>query len=144
MTGMMMDYPLTLQHFLERAGRLFPNNEIVTRTATGTRRYHYRDYYQRTHRLAHALERLGIQRGDRVGTLCWNTHQHLELYFAVTCYGAVLHTLNLRLSPDDLAYIINHAGDRVIFADETLLPILEKIRDRIPNVEKIIVISGDE
>jgi fatty-acyl-CoA synthase len=115
MKGLMMEYPLTLQHFLERGGRLFPNKEIVTRTARGMHRYRYADYYRRTHRLAHALKQLGVEAGDRVATLCWNTQQHLELYFAVTCYGAVLHTLNLRLSSDDLAYIINHAEDRVIF-----------------------------
>jgi fatty-acyl-CoA synthase len=139
----MMDYPLTLQHFLERAAKLFPNKEIVTRTSAGTRRYRYRDYHRRAHRLAHALEQLGIKPGDRVGSLCWNTHQHLELYFAVTCYGAVLHTLNLRLSPDDLAFIINHAEDRVIFVDQSLVPILDKIRDRIPCVERCVIIGGD-
>jgi fatty-acyl-CoA synthase len=142
MTGQMMDYPLTLHHFLERAAKLYPNKEIVTRTAAGKHRYRYRDYHCRTHRLAHALQQLGIKPGDRVGTLCWNNHQHLELYFAVTCYGAVLHTLNLRLSPDDLAFIINHAEDRVIFVDESLVPILDKIRDRIPCVERCIVIGG--
>ena len=101
-----------------------------------------RDYYRRTHRLAHALRQIGIEPGDRVATLCWNTYQHLELYFAVTCYGAVLHTLNLRLSSDDLAYIVNHAEDRVIFVDQSLVPILEKIRDRIPCVQRIVVIGG--
>jgi len=143
MNGLMMDYPLTLQHFLERAGQLFPDKEIVSRTAAGAHRYRYRDYYGRTHRLAHALQELGIERGDRVATLCWNAHQHLELYFAVTCYGAVLHTLNLRLSPEDLAYIISHAEDRVIFVDASLLAILEKIRDRIPCVRQVIVIGGE-
>ena len=142
MNGLMMDYPLTLQHFLERAGRLFPNKEIVTRTAEGTRRYRYRDFYRRTHRLAQALARLGIGPGDRVATLAWNTHQHLELYFGITCYGAVLHTLNLRLSSDDLAYIINHAEDRVIFVDRSLTPLLDKIRDRIGCVRQIIVLGG--
>lgn len=141
MTGLMMDYPLTLHHFLERAAKLFPSKEIVTRTPRGMHRYRYRDYYGRTHRLAHGLRQLGIKPGDRVGTLCWNTYQHLELYFAVACYGAVLHTLNLRLSPDDLAYIINHAEDRVIFVDESLVPLLDKIRDRIPCVERLIVIG---
>ncbi len=142
MNGLMMDYPLTLRHFLERAGRLFPNKEIVSRTTSGEHRYRYADYYRRTHRLAHALRQLGIQPGDRVATLCWNTYQHLELYFAVTCYGAVLHTLNLRLSSDDLAYIVNHAEDRVIFVDQSLVPLLEKIRDRIPCVQRIVVIGG--
>jgi len=143
MTGLMMEYPLTLHHFLERAGKLFPNKEIVTRTARGVDRYRYRDYYRRTHRLAHGLRQLGIRPGDRVGSLCWNTHQHLELYFAVPCSGAVLHTLNLRLSSDDLAYIITHAEDRVIFVDESLVPILDKIRGRIPCVERVIVIGNE-
>jgi fatty-acyl-CoA synthase len=142
--GLMMDYPLTLQHFLERAGRLFPNQEIVTRTAEGAHRYRYRDYCARTNRLAHALRDLGVEPGDRLGTLSWNTHQHLELYFGITCYGAVIHTLNLRLSSDDLAYIITHAEDRVIFVDQTLVPILEQIRDRIPCVRRIVVIGGAE
>src|SRR5678815_3400710 len=143
MNGLMMDYPLTLQHFLERAGRLFPDKEIVTRTAVGTHRYRYRDYYGRTHRLAHVLRQMGVERGERAGTLCWNTHQHLELYFAIACYGAVLHTLNLRLSPDDLAYIVTHAEDRVIFVDTSLLPTLEKIRDRITCVRRVVVIGGE-
>jgi fatty-acyl-CoA synthase len=142
MNGLMMDYPLTLKHFLGRAERLFPNQEIVTRTPMGAHRYRYREYSSRTHRLAHALHKLGIQKGDRVATFCWNTHQHLELYFAVTCYGAVLHTLNLRLSCDDLAYIINHAEDRVIFVDQSLVPLLDKIRDRIPCVRQIVIIGG--
>ncbi len=137
-----MDYPLTLKHFLARAERLFPNQEIVTRTAMGAHRYRYRDYCLRTHRLAHLLHQLGVQKGDRVATLCWNTHQHLELYFAVACYGAVLHTLNLRLSSDDLAYIINHAEDRVIFVDQSLLPLLKTIRERIPCVRRLVTIGG--
>lgn len=141
MDGLMMDYPLTLQHFLERAGRLFPNKEIVTRTSSGMHRYHYNGYYRRTHRLARVLEKLGVKPGDRVATLAWNTFRHLELYFAVTCYGAVLHTLNLRLSTDDLTYIINHAGDRVIFVDASLVPMLEKIRDRIGCVQKFVVMG---
>src|SRR5713101_3421818 len=117
MDGLMMDFPLTLHHFLERAGRLHANKEILTRTPNGIHRYSYRDYYQRTHRVAKALENLGVKPGERVGTLAWNHYRHLELYFAIPCYGAVLHTLNLRLSADDMAYIINHAEDRVIFGD---------------------------
>ncbi|MSV30157.1 MAG: fatty-acid--CoA ligase [Bryobacterales bacterium] len=140
---MMMDFPLTLTHFLERAGRLFPKKEIVTRTPEGTHRYTYADFHARTHRLAHALHSLGVKPGDRVGTLAWNHYRHLELYNAIPCYGAVLHTLNLRLAADQLAFIINHAEDQVIFADESLLPILDPIRDQIPCVRKIIVI-GEE
>lgn len=142
MNGLMMDYQLTLTPLFERAGRLFPEKEIASKMPDGTmHRYTYKDMYGRVHRLAHALARLGVSRGDRVGTLCWNSYRHLELYWAVPCIGAVLHTLNLRLSADQLAYIINHAGDKVIFADSSLLPLLEPIRDQIPCVEHIIVLD---
>ncbi len=142
MTGLMMDYPLTLHHLLERAGRLFPNKEIVTRSPDGVHRYQYRDHYRRTHRLARVLEKLGVKAGERVGSLAWNHYRHLELYFAIPCYGAVLHTLNLRLSSDDLAYIINHAEDRVIFVDRSLVPLLESIRERLTCVRQFVVMGG--
>ena len=141
MQGLMMDYPLTLHHFLERAGRLFPNKEIVSKTADGLIRYTYADFYQRVHRLGRALRRLGAAPGDRVATLAWNTSRHLELYFAVPCYGAVLHTLNLRLPKDQLTYIINHAEDRVIFVDASLAPLLEEIRGEIPCVKQFVVMD---
>src|SRR6266851_3437843 len=141
MNGLMMDYPLTLHHFLERSARLFPRKEIVSVMPQGMHRYTYGDYHRRTHRLARALGRLGIEPGDRVGTLAWNNYRHLELYFAVPCYGAVLHTLNLRLSAGDLTYIINHAGDRIIFVDASLVPILEGIKDRIPCVKQFVVMD---
>jgi fatty-acyl-CoA synthase len=140
MNGQMMDYPLTLAPVLERAARLFSKREIASRTPDGMHRYTYRDMHRRVHRLAHALQRLGLQSGDRVGTLCWNSYRHLELYFAVPSSGMVLHTLNLRVPQDQLVYIINHAGDRVIFADRSLLNLLDPIRDQIPCVEKIIVL----
>jgi fatty-acyl-CoA synthase len=142
-TGLMMNTPLTLAPILERAARLFPRKEIVSKTETGMHRYTYADFHARVHRLAWALERIGVKRGDRVGTLCWNGYRHLELYFAVTCYGAVLHTLNLRLAPDQLAYIITHANDRVIFSDASLMPLLEPIREEILCVEKIIALDDD-
>ncbi|MBI3697168.1 MAG: long-chain fatty acid--CoA ligase [Acidobacteria bacterium] len=137
----MMDYPLTLHHFLERAGRLFPYKEIVSKTAHGLARYTYADFYQRVHRMGRALRRLGVAPGDRVGTLAWNTSRHLELYFAIPCYGAVLHTLNLRLPKDQLTYIINHAEDRVIFVDTSLAPVLEEIRSEIPCVKHFVVMD---
>ena len=140
MRGLMMQYPLTLTHLVERAGELFPQSEIVTKSPEGVFRYTYGELYQRVHRLAHALASLGIEPGDRVGTLCWNTQRHLELYFAVPAFGAVLHTLNLRLADDQLAYIINHAGDKVIFADDSLAPVLERIRAQIPGVEQVVIL----
>ncbi|MBZ5606576.1 MAG: AMP-binding protein, partial [Acidobacteriia bacterium] len=106
-------------------------------------RYTYADFYQRVHRLAWALERMGVKRGEFVGTLCWNGFRHLELYFAVTCYGAILHTLNLRLSPDQLAYIINHADDRVIFADASLGSLLDEIRGELKNVRQVVVLDDE-
>src|SRR5437870_4900830 len=141
MQGLMMDSPLTLAPLLERAARLFPNKDILTKTDAGMHRYTYADFHGRVHRLAWALERMGIKRGDRVGSLCWNSYRHLELYFGVTCFGAVLHTLNLRLAPDQLAYIINHAGDRVILVDASLTHLLDQIRNEIRGVEKIVVLD---
>jgi fatty-acyl-CoA synthase len=96
------------------------------------------------HSLAHGPAALGVQPGDRVGTLCWNSFRHLELYFAIPCYGAVMHTLNLRLPADQLAYIINHAGDKVIFVDASLASILEPIRGQIPCVRRIVVLPDAE
>ena len=138
----MMDYPLTLTHVLERAAKLYPRKEIASRQPDGSmHRYSYADFYTRTHRLAHVLRRLGIGPGDRVGTLCWNGYRHLELYFAIPCSGAVLHTLNLRLAPDQLSYIINHAGDQVIFVDADLVPILEDIRGELKSVRQVVVVG---
>jgi fatty-acyl-CoA synthase len=144
MTGLMMQYPLTLTHILERSARLYPSKEIASRLGDGSvHRYTYAEFYGRVHRLAHALQRLGVKPGDRVGTLCWNSYRHLELYFAIPCAGAVLHTLNLRLAADQLAYIINHAEDRVIFVDSPLLQILEPIRNELRSVERIVVLDDD-
>ncbi|HEX4136496.1 MAG TPA: long-chain fatty acid--CoA ligase [Bryobacteraceae bacterium] len=145
MTGLMMDYPLTLTHILERAAKIYPRREIASRVHDGSmHRYTYRDFHRRVHLLAHALDRLGVQPGDRIGTLCWNSYRHLELYFAVPCAGAVLHTLNLRLSPDQLAYIVNHAEDRVIFVDASLLPVLESIRGELKTVRQVVVLNDVE
>jgi fatty-acyl-CoA synthase len=138
--GLMMDYPLTITAILERVPKLFAQREIASKFPDHVFRYTYVDFYARTHRLAHALSGLGLEPGDRIGSLCWNSHRHLELYFAIPASGYVLHTLNLRLADDQLAYIINHAGDKVIFADATLLPILERIREEIPCVTTIIAL----
>jgi len=140
MQGLMMDFPLTLPHLLERAAKLYPRKEIASKMPDGMHRYCYADFHRRVHAVARALERLGVRRGDRVGTLCWNSFRHLELFFAVSCYGAVLHTLNLRLAPDQLAYIINHADDQVIFLDASLVSILEPIRGQISCVKHFVVL----
>src|SRR5215207_6169791 len=139
-TSTMMDFPLTLDHVLHRAGRLFASSEVVSRLPDKSlHRETYRDFYSRTLALAGALQRLGLKKGDRVATLMWNHFAHLEAYFAVPCAGAVLHTLNLRLHPDDIAYIANHAGDRVLIVDDVLLPLYEKFRAST-SFERVIVV----
>ncbi|WP_309892128.1 long-chain fatty acid--CoA ligase [Archangium sp.] len=144
LTGRMMDFPLTITHFLERARTYFGRSEIVSRLPDKSlHRYTYADFYRRTCRLAHALTRLGVKPGDRVASLCWNHSRHLELYFGVPSMGAVLHTLNLRLHPNDLAYIARHAEDRVIVVDRSLLPLLEKFIASVPSVQHVIVIPDD-
>ena len=144
MRGLMMDYPLTLTHILERAAKLFPRTEIASKMPGGMHRYSYRDFHHRVHRLAAGLARLGVKPGERVGTLCWNSYRHLELYFAVPCFGAVLHTLNLRLAADQLAYIVTHADDRVIFVDASIVPILETIKDQIGCVRQFVILPDVE
>src|SRR6186713_3023924 len=140
MKGLMMEYQLTLPTILRRAEALFGKKEIVSRLPDKTiHRYTYRDFSLRAKKLAVALQELGICPGDRVATLCWNHYQHLETYFAVPCIGAVVHPLNLRISPDDLAYIINHAEDKIIIVDQVLMPLFEKIKSSI-NVSRVIVI----
>ena len=141
MHGTMQDFPLTLQHILWRIEKLFPKKEIVTLRADGVHRYTYGDFVGRVKRLANVLAGLGIGAGDRVGTIAWNNYRHLELYYAAPCMGAVLHTLNPRLFPEQLAFIINDAADRVLFVDETLLPALDRIAGQIPTVETIVVLS---
>jgi acyl-CoA synthetase (AMP-forming)/AMP-acid ligase II len=141
MNGLMMDWPLVLTHFLERARRLHHRRVIASRHAGGVHRNTFGDFAGRVDRLAGALAALGVRRGDRVGTLGWNTHRHLEAYFAVPCMGAVLHTINVRLFAEQLVYVINHAGDRVILVDGSLLPVFEKVRSQLPTVEKVIVMG---
>jgi fatty-acyl-CoA synthase len=141
MLGRMMDYPLTLTHFLERARTLFPRAEIVSRCADGTlRRTTYGQLYPRVCRLAQALIRLGIKPGDRVATLAWNHDRHLEAYLAIPAVGAVLHTLNLRLHPNDLGYIARHAEDQIVIADASLLPLLQQFVANVPSIRRVIVI----
>lgn len=141
---MTMRHPLTLPTLLERARLYFPTREIVSRTGSGLFRYTYADYDRRVRRLASALKGLGVTRGTRVGTLAWNHHRHLEAYFAVPCMGAVLHTVNLRLPADHLAYVINHAGDNVLLVDPDLLPLVENVRDQLETVKHIIVLTDGD
>ncbi len=141
MQGLLMDYPLTLTHILDRARRLFPRKEIVTKTPAGMHRYTYADMYDRAGRLANALNRLDIGPGGRVATFAWNTYRHLEIYFAAPCSGRVLHTLNLRLFPEQVVYIANHAEDQVVFVDTSLLPLLEKLAPQLKTVRHYVVMA---
>jgi fatty-acyl-CoA synthase len=143
MLGLVMDYPLTIQAITRRAEALFGDRPVVSRRPDGAlHRTSYRECFARARRLSVALDRLGVRPGDRVATLCWNHYRHLEAYFAIPAIGAVLHTLNLRLHPDELAYIANHAEDRVLLVDASLVPLLERFRTRA-RFEQVLVLSDN-
>jgi fatty-acyl-CoA synthase len=140
----MQDYELTIQHALWRVQRLFTRKEIVTKQESGVHRTTYAEMVPRINRLAGALKRLGVKEGDRVATLCWNNYRHLELYYAIPCMGAVLHTLNLRLFPADLEFIVKDADDQIIFVDQTLIPILNQLAGKLPSVKHIVNLSNGQ
>ncbi|MEK5520701.1 long-chain fatty acid--CoA ligase [Heyndrickxia sp. FSL W8-0423] len=140
----MMQVPLTVGSLLERAETFFPKKEVVSRTLSGIHRFTYKEIGRRTRRLASALETLGVKKGDRVGTLAWNHHRHLEIYFAAPGIGAVLHTINLRLSPEHISYIINHAEDEVLFVDEDILPLVEMVKDSLTTVKAYIIMTDQD
>jgi fatty-acyl-CoA synthase len=138
------DFPLTIHMLLEHGRRVYGHSEVVTWEGDHARRATYAEVADNAERLAAALTKLGVGRGDRVGTLCWNNQEHLEAYYAVPCMGAVLHTLNIRLPGAQLAHIINHAEDKIVLVDATLLPVLAPIADQLTSVEAFVVIgSGD-
>jgi fatty-acyl-CoA synthase len=139
MRSTMMDVPLSLNHLLDRAGQLFADNEIVSRLPDKTlRRHSYGEYHRRTRRLAAALVALGLRKGDRVATLCWNHHAHLECYFGIPAAGGVMHTLNLRLAADEIGWIAHDAEDRFLIVDDILLPLYRQFADKHA-FEKVIV-----
>lgn len=140
----MMQTPLLLTQMIERAEKYFSKKEIVSRTESGITRFTYKQWAERTRRLASSLQRLGIEEGDKVGTLAWNHHRHLEAYFAIPCSGAVLHTINIRLAPQHITYIINHARDQVLLIDSDIVPLIEKIKDQIPTVKAFIVMTDGD
>ncbi len=138
----MMDYPLLLRTFLLRAAKYFPKKEVVSVYPNNEIfRYTYADYFKRTCQLAHALDSLGVRRGDHVASMALNTHRHLELYFGVPCMGAALHTTNFRLPLHHLVYIINHAEDKVLFVDEDLVFIIDAIKDQLTTIEHYVILS---
>ncbi|MGH8972864.1 MAG: long-chain fatty acid--CoA ligase [Acidimicrobiia bacterium] len=144
MLSTMQDFPLTITSLFRHGRSVYGGSQVVTFDGDSSRRATFAEVAERADRLAAALARLGIGEGDRVGTFAWNTQEHLEAYFAVPCMGAVLHTLNIRLFPEQLTYIVNHAEDRVILVDATLIPLLAKVAKDLKTVEHFVVIgSGD-
>ncbi len=141
MEGLMQDYELTLQHVLWRLERLHPRKEIVTKRDDGVHRETNAEMAARINRLAGALKRLGVKPGDRVATLAWNNDRHLELFYAVPCMGAVLHTLNLRLFSQHLEFIINDAEDKVLFVDQSILGLLKPLVGKMPSIKEFVLMS---
>src|SRR4051794_25934977 len=137
-------FPLTLGHILDRMRRVYPDSEVATLTDSGMTRASYAQVAERVDRLCAALAALGVKEGDRVATFSWNTQQHLELYLGVPCMGAVLHTLNIRLFPEQLTYVANHAEDKVVVVDESLVPVLEKVAPDFETVERYVVIGDGD
>ncbi len=145
MYGKMMATPLTITEIMRFADRLYGDTEVVSITGDeGLHRSTYGDVFCRARQVANALSTLGIQAGDRVATVAWNDHRHLELYFGVSCSGVVLHTINPRLFAEQLIYIINHAEDRVVFFDPMFLPLIEAVVDKLDPVEAFVVLTSAE
>ncbi len=142
MRGLMMDRQLSITQLIQFSARYHANTEIVTRTVEGpVHRYTYGDAYKRVQQLAHALQGLGVGLGDRVATMAWNTHRHFELYYAISGIGAVCHTINPRLFPEQIVYMLNHAADKVVCTDITFVPLFEKLQDKLPKVEAYVVMT---
>ncbi len=139
----MMDTPLLLTGFFKRAERYFGHKKIYSRTGPETmHEFTYKEYAERTRRLASSLTKLGMTRGTKIATFCWNDHRHLEMYFAVPCSEAILHTVNIRLSPEHIVYVINHAEDDVLIVDHTLLKLIEAVAPLLKTV-KTFIVCGD-
>jgi fatty-acyl-CoA synthase len=142
MLGLMQDFPLRVTRLLDHAARYHPNRPVTGRTAEGPRASStYAEVRARALRVAQALARDGVRPGDVIGVMAWNTPRHLEVWYGVPGAGAVLHTLNPRLFADQLVYIVNHAADRLLMVDADLVPVLERIIDRLPSVERVIVLT---
>ena len=144
MQSTMQDFPLTVGMIFRHGRAVFGESEVVTFEGDGSRRATYAEVAVRSDRLAVGLQSLGITTGDRVGTFLWNTQEHLEAYFAVPGIGAILHTLNLRLFPEQLVYIVNHAADRVIIVDDNLVPVLSRVAGELKTVERYVVVGDGD
>ena len=144
MLGLMQDRPLMISSLIEFAALNHGDEEIVSRTVEGPiHRYTYRDCHSRSKQLAKALEKLGVKKHDRIGTLAWNGYRHVEIYYGVSGMGAVCHTINPRLFPEQIVYIVNHAEDRYIFMDLTFVPLIEKLADKFPKVEGFVIMTDE-
>ncbi len=142
MKGLMQDWPLLVPKIIDHSAQYYGDREVVTRSIEGPiHRTNYAQIHSRARKVAKALTKHGIRLGDRVGTLAWNTWRHLEAWYGIVGIGAIYHTINPRLFPDQIAYIANHAEDRVIFVDLTFVPILEKIADQLKTVERFVVLT---
>jgi fatty-acyl-CoA synthase len=142
MQGLMMDMPLLISDLIRHADRHHGSTEIVSRPVEGgMHRYSYRDAHARARRLANALKRLGVGMHERVATLAWNGYRHFEIYYAVAGSGAVIHTINPRLFPDQIAYIANHAEDKVVFFDLTFAPLVEKLAPQMKSVLHFVAMT---
>ena len=142
MQGLMMNRPLKISDIITYAAEAYPSAEIVSVRSEGDiHRTNYLNISKRMAQLAHGLISIGVKPGDRIATLAWNGYRHLELYYAISGIGAVCHTINPRLSSDQLTYIVNHAEDLLLFVDLTFIPILEAVKDRLPLEMKIIILT---
>ncbi|WP_106850323.1 long-chain fatty acid--CoA ligase [Blastococcus sp. Marseille-P5729] len=140
MDGLMQVAPLTIVDIFERCETMFPDHTVITR-GPSQNEYTYGDWAKRVRQLGTALNDLGLSDDARVGTFCWNHHQHLEMYYAIPCTGRVMHNLNIRLFPDQLVYIVNHAEDEAVFVDRSLLPLFLPILEQSPTVKRVIVVD---
>lgn len=141
----MMQTPLILSSFIRRAERFFPNKMVISRTGEQTiQRFTYKEWAKRTRKLSNVLTELGMEKGTKVGTFAWNHHRHLEAYFGVPCTGAILHMINIRLSPEHIIYIINHAEDEILLVDEEFFPHLEKMAPMLKTVKHFVIMSDSK
>ena len=144
MQGLMCDRPLLISAIIEHAATYHRDTEIVSRTVEGgLHRYTFAEAERRCKQLARALLRLGIEPGDRVGTLAWNTFRHFELYYGISGIGAVCHTINPRLFDDQIVYIVNHAQDRILFVDTTFVSLIERLAPQFPKDCRIVLMTAE-
>src|SRR3954468_17375532 len=142
MLGLMQDWPLLCHRIIDHAAIQHGDREVVTRSIEGPiHRTNYREVRKRALRVAQRLEKEGVKLSDRVATLAWNTWRHLEIWYGITGVGAIYHTVNPRLFEDQIAYIVNHAEDRLLFLDLTFVPLVEKLQGRLPSIERYVVLT---